>query len=274
MTAAYFHRDPHDGTLLLPRPSAASGWGDSHLRGTAVSGVLARAAETAVAGIGFGGLHPARWTLDMYRPALAVPCRTVATVRKAGPRLCLTDVELVQGERTVARATVLHLAASKTPDGTVWNGSTAPVVPAPELARSAERLYFTDGTGWTTPAGARNADRNQVWHAPVPIVAGEDPTPFQFAVSVADVSNLVANYGDNGLEFINPDITVALTRLPVAREMGLSTTDRIERDGISVGTVAAFDRAGVFGTVTVCGLANPDRAPDLRAFGAEHTPPA
>ncbi|MGW5570337.1 acyl-CoA thioesterase domain-containing protein [Nocardia thailandica] len=272
MTSAYFHLDPHDRHLLLPQPTAGSGWGKSHLRGMAVSGALARAAESAVATLGFAELRPTRWTLDMYRPALAVPSRTVTTVHKAGPRLCLIDTELVQDDRTVARATTLLLGAGKTPEGAVWHGSAAPTVPTAEVASHGERLYFTDATGWTTPAGARNASRNQVWHSPVPIVEGEPVSPFQFAASVADVANLVANFGDNGLEFINPDLTLALTRLPRAGEMGLAATARIERDGVSVGTVAAFDRAGVFGTVTVCGLANAERAPDLRAFGAHDAP--
>lgn len=268
MHPAYFRLDPHDSELLLPQPPSGSGWGTSHMRGMAVSGILARATERTVTRLGHAGLRPTRWTLDMFRPALLAPCRAVTTVRKAGPRLCLVDTDLIQADRTVARATALYLGTGRTPEGAVWTGGPDPALPGTGPGPGQERLYFTDSTGWTDSRSARNAARNQVWHNAVPIVEGEEPTPFQFAASVADVANLVANFGDGGLEFINPDITVALTRLPHTREMGLSATARIEQDGVSVGTVVAYDRAGVFGTVTVCGLANPAQAPDLRAFGA------
>ena len=56
-------------------------------------------------------------------------------------------------------------------------------------------------------------------------------------------------------------------------ELGLSTIDRSENEGIAVGSAVVFDRKGPFGSVTVVAWANPvslvdpgDRKPDLAAF--------
>ena len=77
--------------------------------------------------------------------------------------------------------------------------------------------------------------------------------------SVADATSMVVNWGTEGVQFINTDITLALARPPVGREIGLSATDRVERDGIAVGTVEVFDRAGPLGTAMVTALANAAR---------------
>jgi len=70
------------------------------------------------------------------------------------------------------------------------------------------------------------------------------------------VTNLVVNWGSAGVEFINADITMAMSRLPVALEMGLTTTDRFVSDGIAVGTAVLFDRLGPFGATTISTLAD------------------
>ena len=107
------------------------------------------------------------------------------------------------------------------------------------------------------------------------LVEDERPTPFQFIASVADLTSLVVNWGTAGVEFINADIDLVLTRLPVSMEVGLSAIDRSEADGISVGTAVVFDRDGPFGNASVVAVANPvsgvdpaNRRPDLSAFVA------
>jgi hypothetical protein len=77
------------------------------------------------------------------------------------------------------------------------------------------------------------------------------------------------------LEFINADIDLVMTRLPVSMEVGMSTIDRSETDGISVGTAVIFDRDGPFGNASVVAVANAasgvdpaNRRTDLSAFVA------
>ncbi|MGW5515206.1 acyl-CoA thioesterase domain-containing protein [Nocardia africana] len=262
MDRAFFRVKYGDTEELHPEPGAASGWGAEHMRGLAVSGALAREAERTVDTLGRGDLQPVRWTLDMFRAARMQPSTTSATVMRDGPRVCLIDTVLHQDGEPVARASALYLRPSETPGGAVWSGGTTPAPPAADHAPGdRERLYFDLEHGWGEwTDNFATVDRKQVWHFPIPIVHGESLTPFQSAASIADVTNLISNLGSAGLEFINPDVTMTIARLPRGTELGLALTERVEHHGIAVGTAVAFDRHGVIGTVTASAVANARRA--------------
>ncbi|WP_227980676.1 acyl-CoA thioesterase domain-containing protein [Nocardia spumae] len=263
MDGAFFRVKHGDGEELHPEPRASSGWGANQMRGPAASAALARAVERTVAQVGRTDLRPVRWTLDLFRAVEMRPSVTEATVVRDGPRLCLIDAVLSQDGQPTARASALFLRPSEPPPGEVWSGGTSPVPPAPGQLPGGdpERLYFTDGQGWGDwTDDFRDSDRKRIWHFPIPVVDGEDPTPFQLAASVADVTNMVANLGSAGLEFINADVTMTIARLPEGMEVGLALTERAQRDGIAVGTAVMFDRAGVIGTTTVSAIANAKRA--------------
>ncbi|MEV6218084.1 acyl-CoA thioesterase domain-containing protein [Nocardia sp. NPDC051833] len=273
MTSAFFRAETGPaGLALIPQAEAASGWGEGQLRGLAVSSALAREAEHAIERLGRPDLQPVRWTLDLFRPArMGLPCTTSAATLREGRRLCLIDTFLHQDGRPVARGTALFLAPSHSPAGAVWSGGAHPEPPAPgtPMLPGQHRLYFSERTGWGEAAQAQNDTRTQVWHEPIPVVDGESISPFQLAAGIADVVNVAANLGANGLEFINADITLALARLPVGDAVGFAAIERREQAGIAVGTAAAFDRGGVFGTATVSALANAHQAVDLPTFFAE-----
>ena len=97
----------------------------------------------------------------------------------------------------------------------------------------------------------------------VRIVPDQAVTPFQAAASTADGTSMVCNWGSRGVEHINTDITMTLAREPDGVEIGLLATDRVEHDGIAVGTAQIFDRSGPLGTVMVAALANARRTVDL-----------
>ncbi|MFI8975429.1 acyl-CoA thioesterase domain-containing protein [Nocardia asteroides] len=255
--SAFFEADSASPGLLVPTPAAGSGWAGGQMRGMAVSAALARAVEHRVAELDRSGLRPARWTLDLFRPVAIRPCAVETEILRIGRRLCLVDARLRQDGRPVATARALFLAPGTVAAGDCWSAASIPAPPPHTWPRdpAANRLYYSGDAGWDVdPTRHHNRSRNRLWHTPVAVVAGEEPTAFQFACAVADVSNLVANLGTRGLEYINADVTVAFSRLPGGDEMGISATDRHERDGISIGAATLFDRTGAFGTATVTAL--------------------
>jgi Thioesterase-like superfamily len=262
-----------DSEVLLPLPWSHSGWGGARLqiRGGAVSGALARAAERAAHSSALGpGFRPVRWTLDLFRPAAVRPSIVITKVVRKSRRLCLVDAVLTQDDTPVARGTALFLAAGGPVYGKTWATEAALCIPPPDLRPSTTepRLYYSEGVGWTgSPTPHQNAARKQTWHFPAALVEDEKPTGFQQATMVADVANLVTNWGDNGMEFINTDITLALARLPESLEVGIAAEYRSEDDGVAVGTAMVFDRQGVLGTATVTALANGTNAIDPRLTG-------
>jgi len=266
---SYYRLDPGTGELLAT-DLAVSMWGENHLHGVAVSGAMARALEQRVAELGRADLRPARYTVDLFRPATMDPCVVRTEVVREGNRLCLVDATYLQGEVAVARASGLFLRATGSTAGETWApGPEDDLVPppldvAPATTEAHVPFIHSDGVGWSQDFGAhQNAGRKQSWSTGPSIVAGEPLTPFQAVASIADGASLVTNWGSNGVEHINTDITLVLAREPDGVSIGLAATDRREDGGIAVGTAAVFDRTGRLGTVVVSALANAKRVVDF-----------
>nr|WP_309231906.1 hypothetical protein [Nocardia sp. SYP-A9097] len=105
-----------------------------------------------------------------------------------------------------------------------------------------------------------------VWHNLPALVEGERITAFQRAAFIGDATNLVCNWGTEGVGYINSDVTVTLSRLPEGHEVGLLARDQMSAEGISVGTAVMYDRIGPVGTCVVTGISNVRRQVDMAAF--------
>ena len=253
---------------LVPNPLACSMWSDDQMHGVALSGALAWAAEDALAAAGRTDLRPARWAVDLFKPARMVPCTLTAEIEREGRRICLVDVILSQGGERVARGTATFLKPSERTAGEVWEPTERPAPPpadvVPPATAEPRAPYVRSSVDWSQDfLEHQNADRKASWNTAVPVVAGQPLTGFQAAAATADGASMVTNWGTRGVEYINTDITLTLAREPEGLEIGLLATDRVEHDGIAVGTAAVFDRHGPLGTVMVASVANARRAVDL-----------
>lgn len=255
------------GADLLPTPMARSLWREDQMHGVATSGALARQLERTLAQAGRADLVAARYTVDLFRPARTSACRTSATVVREGPRLALLDAVLSQDDVPVARASALFLRPTSTPAGEVWQPDSRPAPPPLDVVAPSQGPHvpwFGSEAGWSQDFKQhQNGSRKSTWQTGVPVVAGEEPTPFQAVASIADSTSMVTNWGSNGVEYINTDITLTLARPPAGLEIGLTAVDRVGYNGIAVGTAAVFDRSGPLGTSLVTSLANAQRTVDF-----------
>lgn len=256
-----------DGDSLVPTAIARSMWSDNQMHGVAISGALSRAIERCVADKGRDDLRPARMTVDLFRPATMDPCVVTTEVVREGKRICLVDALLTQGGERVARASAIFLKPSASADGKVWAPTDRPAPPPEDVApvSSEPRVpFFHSDAGWTQSfSDHQNGSRKASWNTGIPVVGGEDVTSFQAVAAMADGASLVTNWGDQGVEYINTDITLTLARLPEGVEIGLAAEDRVEHDGIAVGTAVVFDRSGPVGTSVVTSLVNARRTVDF-----------
>ncbi|EFQ82397.1 hypothetical protein HMPREF0063_12559 [Aeromicrobium marinum DSM 15272] len=256
-----------DGDRLVPTAVARSMWSENQIHGVAVSGALARGLEARLAAIGRDDLVPARYTVDLFQPASMAPCTVATEVVREGRRICLIDATLLQEGVRVARASCTFLLPTESPTGEVWMPVERPEPPPLDVSPVSDEPrvpFYTSDQPWSQDFAAhQNGGRKVTWQAGLAIVDTEPGTPFQSVASIADSTSMVVNWGTQGVQFINTDITLALARQPVSREIGLSATDRVEHDGISVGTVEVFDRAGPLGTAMVAALANAKRPVDF-----------
>ena len=87
------------------------------------------------------------------------------------------------------------------------------------------------------------------------LVEGTPLTPFVRVAVAADFASPFANAGDQGLGYINSDVTLYLHRLPVKEWIGFEVVNHHATDGIAIGECWLYDQQGPIGTSTVAALA-------------------
>jgi hypothetical protein len=95
------------------------------------------------------------------------------------------------------------------------------------------------------------------------LVSGEGLSAFVRVVAAADLANPFGNFGEDGLAFINSDLTVYLGRLPVGEWIGLEIVSRTSTGGVSVVSGNLHDLDGMLGHCAVGSVATgamPDSA--------------
>jgi hypothetical protein len=260
MTDRPAHFLPKDGHFL-PQKYANSHWGDDHLNGPAVVGLAARALEMQY---GEPEFMPTRLTVDLVKAARNRPTQIRTRMIREGRRVRNVECDVVQGagddEVMVARAILVLYRRSAAPPGEQWSPTTDFTFP-PDLDATPDESVAphtgSDTVGWTRRVGDhQNDSRTRFLDRGIDVVAGERNTPFVGAVMVAESTSLVTNLGTRGIGYINGDLTVALSRLPVDDWVAVQADSHWATDGIAVGTATLFDRSGPFGTGVVTAVAN------------------
>ena len=88
----------------------------------------------------------------------------------------------------------------------------------------------------------------RLWMRTVPLVLGEETSPFQRICALADCGNAISRNAEPGdLAFMNTDLTVLLHRLPVGEWFGVESVSRWEPSGLGMSDSLLFDEHGPVG---------------------------
>jgi hypothetical protein len=241
-----------DGDVAVPTDLARGPWSPHAQHGGAPSALLAGQLEGFEAG---PATFPARYTLELMRPVPLTPLRIERRTIRPGKKVQLAQGSLFAGDVEVVRATLLRLREQPVDFTTEPVGGEHQPMPAPGAAE-------TFAGDWTSGAGFWQAvEMSRVqgeWGAPgpagmwlrlaVPIVAGEEPTPFQRVAAAGDFGNGVAAAFDRTrYSCINPDLTITLHRLPTTEWVGLDSATFPERTGMGVAESVLHDEVGRIG---------------------------
>jgi hypothetical protein len=253
-----------DGEAFLPTEIANGPWDPKSLHGRAIIGLLGLVIEQRHGGADF---VPARLTVDMFRlPDILTPIEIATRVIREGLRIRVIEADFMSGGVSMARASCQLLRRTGNPAGTVWETPTwdapAPAqIPAPTDPRAGMH-----GKWATRPiVGAMGTiGPRRLWMSEVrDLVDGTPLTPFARVAVAADFASPFANAGDQGLCFINSDVTLYLHRLPVTEWIGFEVVNHHATNGIAIGECWLYDEQGAIGTSTVAALAQ--RKPVARA---------
>lgn len=255
------------GDQLVAERLAVSPWAPDKLSGTGLCGLLAGEVEPHCP----DGFIPARLTVDLYQPVSNAAFDMHSRLIRQGSRITIADATLRQDGEERVRASVVFLTTGDEPPGQVWSRTEELPIPAEGCVspEGSPPLFKSGEQEWTPDFAAnQNAERKFSWHSLPPLVAGEPITPFQRAAILGDSTNHLCHWGSEGAGYINADVTLTLSRLPIGYELGQRADNTIASAGISIGTATLYDRAGPVGTCVVTTLSNARRHIDFAATTA------
>jgi hypothetical protein len=244
-----------DGAFL-PTIHAQGPWSDGLLHGGPVNGLLARALEAAGAE---AGLELSRITIDLFRPAPMRPLTVAVRPVRRGRRILVLDAYLYDGEVETARATGLLLKGDAGASAVAGEGVMPPPAEGLTTTSLSGGMKFDNPgrQGFHTTVRARWARRRDesgpttCWlNLPMPLVAGEEPTPLVRLIAVADFINALASSNQKGRPgYINADCTIYLARQPVGEWMCLEIDGReLGPDALGYSHGSFYDRNGLVGS--------------------------
>jgi Thioesterase-like superfamily len=209
-------------------------------------------------------LLPARLTVDLYRlPDFSSVTVTTSIVRD-GHRIKVIDAEFLSGDKSVGRATCQLLRRSANTPGNVWKPASWDV-PRPHEIVVPEDVTSALGGMWAVrpiEGAFGTVGRKRVWMSEVrELVGGMPLTPWVRVALAADFASPFANSGDQGLGYINTDITLYLDRLPRTAWIGFDVVNHQAHEGVAIGECCLYDEDGPIGTSSVAALAATRRAP-------------
>jgi hypothetical protein len=248
----FFRRD---GEYFAPTLASRGPWNETSLHGRVVVGLLGREIERRY---GDADFTPARLTVDMYRLPDLSPIEVVVRPIREGGRLRLVEAELISGGTSAARAVCQLLRRTADPPGRVWSPPNWDAPPPASIPEPTDRRNGMGGMWATRPITGAFGDvgPRRMWMSEVrELIGGEPLTPFSRVALAADFASPFANAGDQGLGYINSDVTVYLHRVPAGEWIGFEVIDHQASDGVAIGSCALYDEVGRIGVSSVAALA-------------------
>lgn len=250
MSEAVF-TDRGDGRFVASE-LARGPWDTGAQHGGALAALLMRALERLPAG---DDLPIARVTFELLRPVPLGELRVEASVARPGRRVQLLEAALSAPDGTeLVRARALQVRCAEAggfhtdpeppPPGPEQGEDHAPAFVPPQrptFTPDAVEVRFVSGVFGRGPATAWFRLR-------VPVVAGEQPSPWQRLAAAGDFGNgISAVLHWNEYLFINPDLTLYIEREPVGEWIALDARTRIAPGGVASAESVLYDERGRVG---------------------------
>lgn len=240
---------------------ANAGWYDEGQHGGAFASLIVGHVESVPT---LTPMEVSRVTVEMFRVVPLVPLKIETRIVREGKRIQMVGAEVFDPDGTMlATALVQRLRTDDLPipEGSrplgrdfaaaddyesvkpeTWGvGSSGKVL----FHRNAVEVREVDG-GFSVPGPGT------AWfRITLPLIAGRENTPAQLAAAVADFGNGVSSVlNTTEWVFMNPDLTVHLTRYPIGEWVALSARSSHGDKGRGLATGDLWDEQGWIGRST------------------------
>lgn len=247
-----------DNDQLIPTELSGGPWHPGSLHGSAMLGIMARAAEQ------YPSDRPrqvARLTVDMMKAAPRAPLRIDTEVIRSGKNIEWLQLRLKAEGETFVQASAMRIREAEVEVGQPYQAQgESPAAPEAPIED------FFHWPGAETPAYHHTLDIGFSWfqqlpvmwfRSCVPLVAGEPLTPLQRTAMAGDWTYAVPNIAlriregksseDFGFFAINPDTTLNISRPMRGDWLGILA--RVDYDHCGMGAVSGqlFDHQGAMG---------------------------
>ena len=242
-----------DGDHVVPSVQTRGPWDPRHQHGGATAALLTRAVEAAEAD---APMQVARLTFELMRPVPIEPLRVTTAVVRPGRKVQLVQASLHAGDVEVARATGLRIRVADLalPECLI----DGPPTPGPEAGRvthfpgrTGEEIGFhrTAMDVRAVHGGFDGPGPATVWfRLRVPVVDDEAPSPVVRAAAAADFGNGISwVLPPDRFVFINPELTVHLSRPPEGEWICLQASTVPGFTGAGLAESALYDERGRIG---------------------------
>lgn len=262
---AAFYQTLGDGRYRATRATAGP-WGADLQHAGPPAALLGRAIEKCAATADAADGAPGdrligRVAFDILGPLPVGEVTVTARRTRPGRSVELFEAELAAGGRSVMRAAAWRVrsasaqAVREAADGQELDRATAPRLPRPESLVAADAPGWGDGylraIEWRFVSGHFSTPGPAtVWsRMRIPLVAGEQPSPLQRVLAVADSGNGISNVLDlRRWLFINPELTVHIARPAAGEWIALQSETVVEADGVGLASSVLSDERGRLGT--------------------------
>jgi hypothetical protein len=248
-----FYLPTDDPSVFLATEHTVGPWEPGLQHAGPPSALLTRAMATLPSSIP-GPSQLVRLTMEILGPIRTGEMTVRAEVVRPGKAVELLESELAAGGRTALRSRAWRIRTAEIglPEGV----GEVPAILAPIPADDSEfdapgwQGGYLDAISWRYVHGHfRKPGPAAVWtRLNVALVAGEEPTPLERLMAVADSGNGISSMlPPDRWWFINTELTVHLHRMPVGEWICLSAQSTLDSQGIGLAESELFDEHGRVG---------------------------
>jgi hypothetical protein len=194
----------------------------------------------------------ARISIDILGPIPITTLHAHARIVRPGRSVELLEAVLEHDGRAVMRASAWRVRVSpEHPE--IESPELPPALPAPERTVVIAPEWdcgFLSATEWRYVRGGYNQPGNAITWARMryPLIAGEEVTPTQRLILIADSANGVSSPFDIRLwQFIPPELTIHCIRPAVGEWICMDARTELQSEGTGLTTSTLYDERGPVG---------------------------